>query len=374
MTPAAPGPGFHGASVGLVGALTGLSRRRVAREIAGRGGRFHRSVTRGTTVVVFGRRLLEREPAPAIAARIAAAWAPGRALLSEAGLFRRLTGTAPSDPGVLSQEAMVEQSGLPAAGFAALALFDGFSRDAAPFGIRDLILARKYAGLMASGADWAAIVRSVHRVGPATSLTAAALRVDDGLVYADHDGRLAELDGQLLLGLDAGGKDGGKDDGTDDDAGFDAAEAAEAAGDLAGAAALYARVLAADPSDAVAAFNRANCLAGLGRSAEAEADYARALNLDPGFVEAWFNLANLARERGRTGAARSHLSRALVIDPGYADAVYNLAALEFDAGDLAAAAAMWQRYLTLDGDSEWARAAERGLSYVALATARGTTG
>ena len=38
------------------------------------------------------------------------------------------------------------------------------------------------------------------------------------------------------------------------------------------------------------------------------------------------------------------------------------------------AAVMWQRYLTLDGDSEWARAAERGLAYVALATARGTTG
>lgn len=366
MTPDVRGPAFRDASVGLVGALSGLSRRQVAREIATRGGRFHRSVTRGTTVVVFGRRLLARETGTAIAARIAAAEAPGRVLLSEAGLLRRLTGTEPADPGAFSREAMVEQSGLSATSFAALALFDGFSRDAAPFAFRDLILARKYAGLMASGAGWGAIVRSVHRVGPATSLTAAALRVDDGLVYAEHGGCLAELDGQLLLGLDAPGED--------DDASFDEAEVAEAAGNLTGAAMLYARVLTADPADAVAAFNRANCLARIGRAAEAEADYARALNLDPAFVEAWFNLANLARDRGRTDAARQHLTRALVIDPGYADAVYNLAALEFDAGDLPAAAVMWQRYLTLDADLEWARAAERGLSYVALATARGTTG
>lgn len=357
---------FHGASVGLLGALGGLARRQVAREVARRGGRFHRSVTRGTTIVVFGRKLLARERGAAILARIAGATAPGRLLLSENGFLRHLAGIAPSDPGLLSRSAIIAQSGLPAAEFDALALFDGFSRDAEPFAFRDLVLARKYAGLMASGAGWAAIVRSVHRVGPATSLTAAALRVDDGLVYAEHAGRLAELDGQLLLGLEAPADD--------DDARFDEAEAEEAAGNHAGAAALYARVLAADPSDAVAAFNRANCLARLGRTAEAERDYARALNLDPGFVEAWFNLASLARDRGRIDAARAHLTRALVIDPSYADAVYNLAALEFDAGDLAAAAVMWQRYLTLDGDSEWARAAERGLAYVALATARGTTG
>lgn len=357
---------FQGASVGLVGALGGLTRQRVGREVAARGGQLHRSVTRGTTVVVFGRRLLSRERGPAIAARIAAATGPGRRLMSEAGFLRRLAGVEPTDPGVLPEAAMIEQSGLAAADLTALALFDAFSRDAAPFAFRDLILARKYAGLMASGASWGAIVRSVHRVGPATSLTAAALRVDEGAVYVDHGGQLAEFDGQLLLALDGPAED--------DDALFDAAVAAEAAGDLARAAALYARALAADPTDSVAAYNRANCLAGLGRPAEAEGDYARALNLDPRFVEAWFNLATLARARGRTDAARACLTRAFVIDPGYADAVYNLAALEFDAGDLAAAETMWQRYLTLDGDSEWSRAAERGLRYVALAKARGTTG
>lgn len=357
---------FQGASVGLVGALGRWPRRRIARELAALGGRVHRNVTRGTTVVVMGRRLIARDREAALSARIAAARAPGRTLMSEAGFLRRLAGTAPGEPGAIGVEAMIGQSGLAADELEALALFDGFSRDAAPFAFRDLILARKYAGLIASGAGWAAIARSVHRVGPATSLTAAALRVGDGAVYADLGGRLAELDGQLLLGLGPPVEDA--------DAGFAEAEGAEARGDDAAAAALYARVLAIDPADAVAAFNRANCLVRLGRGAEAEADYARALNLDPAFAEAWFNLAGVVRARGRVDAARGYLARALVIDHAYADAVYNLAALEFEAGRLAEAAVQWEHYLTLDTDSEWARAAERGLRYVAAAAARGTTG
>ena len=46
------------------------------------------------------------------------------------------------------------------------ALFDAFEHDAEPYSFRDLILARKYAGLMAGGAAWGAIARSVHRSGP----------------------------------------------------------------------------------------------------------------------------------------------------------------------------------------------------------------
>ena len=71
---------------------------------------------------------------------------------------------------------MLEQSGLAEREFGLLALFDGFERDVEPFSFRDLILARKYAGLIAGGAGWGAIVRSVHRFGPAVSLTAKALQ------------------------------------------------------------------------------------------------------------------------------------------------------------------------------------------------------
>jgi tetratricopeptide (TPR) repeat protein len=92
----------------------------------------------------------------------------------------------------------------------------------------------------------------------------------------------------------------------------------------------------------------------------------RAAKLDPSFVEAWFNLGGLMAEAGQVAAARRHLGRAIALDPGYADAVFNLASLEFDAGNLAEAGRWWQRYLELDGDSEWARTAARGVRFVAL--------
>jgi tetratricopeptide (TPR) repeat protein len=257
----------------------------------------------------------------------------------------------------VTRTALLDQSGLAAADLDLLALFDAFEHDAEPFSFRDLILARKYAGLIAGGASWAAIARSVHRCGPAVSLTAKSLQVGGRTIYARHDEGLAELDGQLLLGLG---------DPADPDDIFAEAEAAEAAGEHAQAAALYARCLALDPGDPVAAFNRANCLAAAGRPVEAEAELARALRLDPRFVEAWFNLAGLARARGGLATARRHLEQAIAIDPDYADAVFNLASVAFETGDLAVAGYWWSRYLELDPDSDWGRAAARGVHFVAL--------
>lgn len=344
-----------GVSVGLVGGLAALPMRLAEREVAARGGTLHRGVTRATGIVVFGRRLLARgEPE----AKVAAARGGGRVLRSENGFLRLLAGEA-APPGLERRE-MLERSGLAAPDLDLLALFDGFERDVAPFGFRDLILARKYAGLIAGGAGWAAILRSVHRFGPAVSLTAKSLRLGEGAaIYACHGDAVSELDGQLLLGLGAAEEDAEEV--------FARAEAAEAEGRHGEAAALYGRCLAIDPADAVAAFNRANCLAAEGRAGEAEAELVRALKLDPGFVEAWFNLAGLAAARGGVAAARAALGRAIGLDAGYGDAVYNLAQLEFDAGDFAAARRWWQRYLELDGTSEWARTAARGLRYLDLA-------
>ena len=257
---------------------------------------------------------------------------------------------------------MLERSGLGARELALIALFDGFERDVEPFSFRDLILARKYAGLVASGAGWGAIVRSVHRFGPAVSLTAKALQAGEGAIYACHDDGVSELDGQMLLALGEAVEDA--------EALFVEAEAAEAAGRHEAAAALYGRCLAVDPGDAVAAFNRGNCLRAAGREGEAEQELARALKLDPGFVEAWFNLGGVVAARGRVAAARGHLARAIELDPDYADAVFNLASLEFEAGELAAARRWWARYLELDPDSEWGRRAARGVRFVDLQTAR----
>ena len=354
----APHPVF-----GLVGALAAVPRRVAARDAARQGMILHRGTTRRTTHTVFGRRLLDRQGDDAIAARFAEEREAGRIMLSENGFLRGL-GCIDGDPARdLSRASLIQQSGLTEGDLDLLALFDAFEHDAEPFSFRDLILARKYAGLIAGGAGWGAIVRSIHRSGCAVSLTARALKYGGSAIYAEAGDGLAELDGQLLLGFAEAEEDA--------EYRFEAAEAAEARGAHAEAADLYARCLALDPTDAVAAYNRGNCLSAAGRSAEAEGELLRALRHDPTLVEAWFNLSALLVARGQAAAARRHLERAVSADPGYADAVFNLAALAFDAGDGDSAGRYWRRYLELDATSDWATRARRGLKYLAVQSAAG---
>src|SRR6185312_740538 len=353
--------GISGTTIGLVGALDAFPRRLAAREVARQRGRLRRGITRQTSIVVFGRGLLERADTEKIVARQAAAHAAGAQSISEGGFLRLLGLAKPAQASDLSRQALLDQSGLPGEIFDLLALFDAFEADTAPFAFRDLILAKKYAGLVAGGADWLAIVRSVHRSGPVTSLTRLSLHAgEDAGIYAKHGDLLAELDGQHLLPLDAPDESAVEEF-------FEAAEDAEGEHRFAEAAALYGRCLALDPGDSVAAYNRANCLRELGEFAEAGHGYARAIKLDPNFVEAWFNYGGLLKSEERIEAARRHLLKAVTIDPGYNDAVYNLAALEYGIGDLAEARRWWSRYLELDTTSDWAVRARRGIQYADMA-------
>jgi tetratricopeptide (TPR) repeat protein len=351
------------ASFGLVGALRAFPQRLAARAVASRGGRLRRGVTRQTQRIVFGRRLLDRAGAAEIEARIAGLRAAGLKLVSENGLLRWLHLLETPERAELPRQSLLEQSRLSGDIFDLLALFDAFEHDAEPFSFRDLILARKYAGLIAGGASWLAVARSVHDAGPVASLTALSLHPGGARkIYAAQGERRTELDGQHLLPLEPAEDDSEQY--------FTLAEDAEAAGLFAEATVLYARCLALDPSDSVAAFNRANCFRALGETDEAAAAYARAIKIDPIFVEAWFNCAALMKDEGRIATARRHLERAVAIDPAYADAVYNLATLEFDARQLPAARHWWSRYLELDADSEWARTAARGIAFIDLETRR----
>jgi tetratricopeptide (TPR) repeat protein len=351
---------------GILGALAAFPRRIAARAVERSGGRLQRGVTRQTTHVVIGRRLLAAHE-QTVASRLEAPRATGRRILSENSFLHWLGLKDAPDPGALTTQTLTDQAHLSPRDLELLAAFDAFEHDAPPWSFRDLILAKKYAGLIAAGATWAAIARSVHHAGPAVSLTAKSLQVGTGpAIYLRDGDTLSELDGQLLLDI-LGAED-------DAEAVFSAAETAEQAGRPAEAAALYRRCLDLDPGDATAAFNRANCLRGLGRLDEAEQDYCRALQRDPGFVEAWYNLAGLVAERGRPDAARRQLEQAIVRDPDYADAIFNLARLAFEAGDLDAASQGWRRYLELDSGSDWARAAERGLQFIALHGAQGRVG
>jgi tetratricopeptide (TPR) repeat protein len=353
-----------GRTFGIIGPLAAFPFRLAAKEGRRRGAALRRGAGRGTSHVVFGRRLLAANEAR-IEKRVDAARCSGGTLISENGFLRLIGLAAPPENPALTRQSLLEQSGLTAHDLDMLALFDAFEHHAEPFSFRDLILAKKYAGLIAGGAGWHAIARSIHRSpGPVASLTAVSLQVErQEAIYARRGDLLSELDGQMLLPIaDAG----------DDEAEtlFALAEDAEEEGRFEDAAVLYGRCLALDSADASAAFNQANCLVATDQPDEAKAAYLRALKVDPRFVEAWFNFAGLLKEHGDFDAARRHLATAIRLDRDYADAIYNLAALEFEAENLAEARRWWSRYLELDQTSEWAQSARRGIQYVDLSTHR----
>ncbi|QPC86623.1 tetratricopeptide repeat protein [Mesorhizobium sp. NBSH29] len=360
--------GLAGTHFGLIGALAAFPRRLAAREVKRLHGHLLRGTTRATTHLVFGRTLLAKLDGPDIAMRAARERATSRVLLSENAFLQQLGLITVPETANLSRQALVEQSRLSVENVDLLSLFDAFEHPNEPFSFKDVILARKYAGLISGGASWDAIARSVHRFGPVGSLTAKSLHIERGeAIYLRHGESLSELDGQLLFELGASGDD-------DLEEWFSAAETAEAEGNFGDAADLYQRCIDLDPADAVAAFNRANCLRQSGRMAEAASDYHRAIKRDPAFVESWFNLAGLMTESEKSASARRYLEKAIALDKTYADAVFNLAGLEFDAGNLVAARSNWVRYLELDSNSDWARTAARGIQFVDLQIAQRTAG
>lgn len=348
---------FSGASIGVVGALRAFPLRTAARRIADGGGRLHRGLPRGTNIAVFTRSLLSRLDPLAIEARVGQARADVGALRSENGLMRQMGLLAKPAPGTMARQSLLDQSGLAPQTLDLLALFDAFEHDSEPFSFRDLILARKYAGLEKSGANWHDIARSLHGVGPVGSLTALSLQASGDRILAEDAFSRAELDGQRLLPL-ADEPDAAEDY-------FAHAETAEAEGLFAEAAVLYGHCAAVDPSDATAPFNQGNCLREAGDLEAAQIAYATSLKRDPVFVQSWFNCADVLRQLGRPDAARLHLQRAISIDPVYADAVYNLAALDYETGQYGEAVAGWRRYLELDDHSDWAKRARAGIAFIA---------
>lgn len=347
-----------GKTFGLLGSLKSYPRRALAREVNRQGGELQHRVTRRTSHVVFGRSLLERLGETRVKEVFAAHKRDERAFLSEDGFLRALGLTAfPANSG-LARHALIDQSKLDGETLDLLAAFDAFEHDNEPFSFRDLILARKYAELIANGTSWLAVARSVRGSEHVSSLTALTLKPARGAVVARHGEGLMDLSGQALFDF--------SDADNDLEDTFALAEDAEESGRFKDAADLYARCVAIDKSDPVAFFNRANCLAEAGDPKAAELAYFRALKLDPRFAEAWFNLSRLASAEGKVDVARRYLSSAVELDHTYADAVYNLARLEFDAGNLVAAKRLWTRYLQLDNDSEWAKRAAKGIQYIDL--------
>jgi len=343
---------------GLIGALAAFPRRLAAREVERQGGHLRSSITRRTTYVVFGRKLLARATDAEIETQFDKARSARCHLLSENGFLHILDLRQNSETPSMTRASLLEQSRLAERDLDLLSIFDAFEHDCEPYSFRDLILAKKYARLIADGVNWGAIVRSIHRAsGTVGALTAFSLEADRGdAIYARVGEQLAELDGQILLPLASSGD-------AELEELFERADEAETEERFEDAAALYERCLSLDPKDADAAFNLANCLVAAGQPDPARAAFLMALKLDPGFVEAWFNLANLAKTQGQRDVARQYLQKAMALDCSYADAIYNLASLEFEDGRLEEARSLWARYLELDADSQWARNAAKGIHY-----------
>ena len=301
-------------SVGLVGgagaACRGGSRRARSRA---RGGELHRGVdARHDRWWCSGGGCSPRRATAAIEARVAAARGAG------AGAAQRERLPAAARPAARRRARRLGAAGARRAvagsaqrDFELLALFDGFEHDVEPFSFRDLILARKYAGLIAGGAGWGAIVRSVHRFGPAVSLTAKSLQVGGGRRSTPRDGEgLSELDGQLLLGLGARPR-------TPTSSSPRPRRRRRTGGMRGGGGAL--RALPRDRPGRRGGGVQPRELPARGRAGRGRggAGLARALKLDPGFVEAWFNLAGLVADaRPRRGGARGICERAIALDPG----------------------------------------------------------
>jgi len=351
-----------GRTFGLIGSLKSYPRRAIAKEVARQGAEFQHRVTRRTTEVVFGRSLLDHLGAAKIKAVLSEHRKREKSLYSENGFLRVLGLVTSLDGANLPRQALIDQSRLRGETLDLLAIFDGFENHVEPFSFRDLILAKKYGELIASGTPWLNLAKSVHRSDQVSALTSLTLKAVKGGVVAKQGNGLMDLGGQSLFQFSD----------TDDDLEriFACAEQAEEEGQYEDAAELYGRCLAIDTLDTLAHFNRANCLAEAGRLKDAEEAYFRAIKLDPKFAEAWFNLSRLVSANGNVDAARRHLQKAIKLDGSYSDAVYNLAKLEFDSDNLSEAKRLWTRYLQLDSASEWAKRAAKGVQYVDLVMAR----
>lgn len=341
-----------GTAVVIVGALASLPRRSAARLLAERGGRLARGLSRGTGLMVIGRRGPRPLEDGRIDAAVAAADRLGVPVIGETG-FLNLLGLTDRRPGAPEIAGRLAGRGIDPKFARLLALYDVID-PADELGARQAL--KEVRRALAEGMSPLGLLSDLLRepaplVARLPALTLA--RDEAGRLGQRIAGRIVELDGQFRLDLDA-------PPGPSADWLFEAAERAEAAGDWGAAQGLYERCIAREPEDATLHFNLGNVLREQGRTAEAGAAFAKAAGLDPEMAEAWFNLACLAEEKGRAGEAAQGYRRALAIAPDYADALFNLARLETERERFCDALPLWQRYLALDRDSRWGKIARTG--------------
>jgi tetratricopeptide (TPR) repeat protein len=240
-----------------------------------------------------------------------------RTFKSELGVATPLTAA----DAIYSGDQIATLSGLNPAQLRTLALYDVLTPSESRFSYTDLAAARAIGRLFAAGVKFAKIVAAAHAL-ERRGVSLSSVRLAEapwGELLQDLEGRLARLDGQLLLPFDS--------DNLDADAAFARAEASERSGELEEARRWYDVARRLDPEDAVIRFNLGNVLDELGRHGEAEIAYTQAIERSPDLADAWFNLGLLQEKLGRAAEALSSYRRAFAIEPTYADALHNAALL-----------------------------------------------
>ena len=342
-----------GSTVVVLGGLASLPRRLAARLLAERGARLARALTRGTGILVVGRRSLRPLASGRLAAALERADELAIPVIGETA-FLNLLGLTDRRPAPPEAAMPLAGRGVTRAFARMLALFDVV--DAAEE-LRTRPALREVRRALGEGLSTERLLSELlHEPGSAmrAKLPSLTLAADEaGRLGQRVAGRIAELDGQFRLDL-------ATPPGPGTDALFEAAERAEADGAWAEAERLYARCIAREPQDATLHFNRGNVLRELGRRAEAAAAFANAAALDSELADAWFNLACLAEADGALEEAVRRYRRALLIEPDYGDALFNWARLETERENFAEALPLWQRYVALDGDSRWGDIARKG--------------
>jgi len=326
-----------GQKVYLCGRLRGLTRRSLHAR-SGTAGLTLTGRPNGADTIVLGHSVAGRVVSDEGGIRLGFRLKPQASVVSEAAFRAALGLTAPhAASGDYSQDQVARHAGLENEQARTLSLFDVLHPVGSRFSYADLIVARAAGRLHADGVGFPKIIAvalALEQQGTQLSNVRLA-EAPWGELLQVVEGRLAKIDGQLLLPLD------GPD--IDADEAFARAEESEQAGDLASAQRWYQLAARLDPEDAVIPFNLGNVLDGLGRPREADFAYRQAIARNPNLADAWYNLGVLQEKIGREEESLASYERALAIEPQFADALHNAALLLMRQRDFAAALPLLER-------------------------------
>jgi tetratricopeptide (TPR) repeat protein len=341
----------------LLGRVHGVTRRRLDQLVRLRGGKLTNKPTSRITLIAVAHSAAAHA-LPDGHLRMPAGLPTTAALISEQELRRQLGLLRP--PAAMDRSLGVAElerlTGLTPRLLSCLRLFDVLEPVDDRYAYRDLVAAREAGRLMARGVELRRVLEAaivLRRRGTHLSETKLA-ETPSGELLRDLAGQLAELNGQLTMGLD-------REVRTVDDL-VAAAEQAEEDNDLAAAENLYATALRADSNDPVLPFNLGNVFDAQGRQAEAKIAWQIAVARDPAFAEAWYNLAMAAEDEGHADLAIAAYRRAAQARPDFADAHFNLALMLTKLDRYGDALPVWERFLELEPASAQAAIAKRALT------------